>query len=156
MLVNHWRQIVKIPASRDLDKSSWLPLLQRCHPRIWILAIVDWLPFVCNAEVISLAVVMAEVVLRSMCQPWQKESEPQTLPHIRVHTSPVSQHNPQRIQYPTHARTLSTNSAPSLLLSHHGATIPLGGFPPQKSVSSLYVLSIIFVCCSSVISAGFS
>jgi hypothetical protein len=38
---------------------------------------------------------------------------------------------------------------------HHGATVPRGGLPPQKSVSWRYVSSSMSLCCSILMSMGF-
>ena len=45
---------------------------------------------------------------------------------------------------------------PSLLISHHGATLPRGGIPLLNSVISLKVRSRISFCCSTDIATGFS
>lgn len=80
--------------------------------------------------------------------------------HILVHRSSVLN------QYASQSEWLilwsysipycNNNSAPSLLVSHQGATLPLGVFPWQNSVNNLKVLSNTSLCCSNVISLGFS
>jgi hypothetical protein len=54
----HWRQIVEIPARRDLDQVGCLAALQRHHLRRRLLRIVDLGPAVADPHVIGLMIVM--------------------------------------------------------------------------------------------------
>lgn len=55
---HHGRQIVNVPVSRDLHQPSFISPLQRFHPRLRLLVIVDFRPLISRSEPIHLAVMV--------------------------------------------------------------------------------------------------
>jgi hypothetical protein len=60
---HHRRQVVQVPAHRDLDQIRLLPAYQRFHPLARLLRIIDGRPAVANADVIRLQVVVHQAMI---------------------------------------------------------------------------------------------
>ena len=60
---HHRRQVVQVPAGRDLDQVGLLAALERHHPLLGLLRVVDLRPRVADADVVGLEVLVHERVV---------------------------------------------------------------------------------------------
>ena len=67
---HHWRQVIEIPASRDLDQGRLYATFQGFHPFLRLLGVIDEGPAVADTHVVRLEILMhqAMVVLDSTFQ----------------------------------------------------------------------------------------
>ena len=60
---HHRRQVVEVPAARDLDQVCLVALLERLHPRVRGLSVVDRRPAVTHPDVVRVKVVVHQAVV---------------------------------------------------------------------------------------------
>lgn len=60
---HHRGQVINIPVRRDLHEPSLRTMLQRFHPRLGLVLVVDLGPAVTRSQVVRLAVLVAHAVI---------------------------------------------------------------------------------------------
>ena len=142
-----------VPVCRYFNYPSLLAFLKRLHPCMSLCSIVNLGPGVLVTKIICLRAEESVYENDTADVPYLRTREP----CLNDLTSSLKKEKVmcQEKCAPYSSPLFKSNSVPSLLVSHQGATLPFGGTPLLKTVRRLYVWSRMSFCCSKVIETGF-